>query len=94
MALNLKSIEYDFIQENPHDKTERLLKANPVLKKIPVLIHDGQSICESLIIVMLGIMPGSGLLILMISGFHYTRSLKKHQQRKQERKSSREYVKV
>ncbi|CAA3031009.1 glutathione S-transferase U17-like [Olea europaea subsp. europaea] len=29
---------------NPHDKTERLLKANPVF-------HDGQSICESLIIV-------------------------------------------
>ncbi|CAI9761772.1 unnamed protein product [Fraxinus pennsylvanica] len=51
MALNLKSIEYEFIRENPQDKTERLLEANPILKKIPVLIHDGKPICESLIIV-------------------------------------------
>ncbi|CAI9779337.1 unnamed protein product [Fraxinus pennsylvanica] len=51
MALNLKSVEYEFIEENPNDRSERLLKANPVIKKIPVLIHDGKPICESLIIV-------------------------------------------
>ncbi|KAL2510194.1 Glutathione S-transferase U17 [Forsythia ovata] len=51
IALNLKSIEFEFIQENPYDKSERLLKVNPVQKKIPVLIHDGKPICESLIIV-------------------------------------------
>ncbi|KAG8366276.1 hypothetical protein BUALT_Bualt17G0059600 [Buddleja alternifolia] len=52
MALNLKSIEHEFIEEKFYiDKSERLLKANPVHKKIPVLIHDHKSICESLIII-------------------------------------------
>ncbi|CAI9779340.1 unnamed protein product [Fraxinus pennsylvanica] len=51
IALHLKFIEYEFIQENPHDRSERLLKANPVQKRIPVLIHDGKAVCESLIIV-------------------------------------------
>ncbi|MCE3051944.1 Glutathione S-transferase U18 [Datura stramonium] len=49
IALNIKSVGYDFLEEQ--FGSELILKANPVYKKIPVLIHDGKPICESLIII-------------------------------------------
>ncbi|CAN0925792.1 Glutathione S-transferase U17 [Linum grandiflorum] len=51
IALNIKSVEYEFLQEQFGSKSELLLKSNPVHKKIPVLLHNGKSICESNIIV-------------------------------------------
>ncbi|XP_057485130.1 glutathione S-transferase U18-like [Actinidia eriantha] len=51
IALNLKSVDYDFLEETFGSKSELLLKSNPVHKKIPVLIHNDKPICESLIIV-------------------------------------------
>lgn len=51
LALKLKAIDYDFIDDMQYKKNELLLKHNPVHKKIPVLIHGGNGICESLIIV-------------------------------------------
>ncbi|XP_004309378.1 PREDICTED: glutathione S-transferase U17-like, partial [Fragaria vesca subsp. vesca] len=51
IALNVKSVEYEFLEEMLGTKSELLLKSNPVHKKIPVLIHNDKPICESLIIV-------------------------------------------
>ncbi|KAG2702221.1 hypothetical protein I3843_06G074200 [Carya illinoinensis] len=51
IALNIKSVKYEFLEETHSSKSQLLLQSNPVYKKIPVLIHGGKPICESLIIV-------------------------------------------
>ncbi|THG14182.1 hypothetical protein TEA_020275 [Camellia sinensis var. sinensis] len=50
-ALNMKSIDYEFLEEKFGSKSELLIQSNPIHKKVPVLIHAHKPICESLIIV-------------------------------------------
>ncbi|KAI5662167.1 hypothetical protein M9H77_21490 [Catharanthus roseus] len=51
VALNEKGLDYEYKEENLRNKSPLLLQMNPVHKKIPVLIHNGKSVCESPIIV-------------------------------------------
>ncbi|XP_074591730.1 glutathione S-transferase U17-like [Curcuma longa] len=51
LALSLKKVEYELLEEKFGEKSELLLKSNPIYKKIPVLIHHDRPICESAVIV-------------------------------------------
>ncbi|KAM0929715.1 hypothetical protein ACQ4PT_001421 [Festuca glaucescens] len=50
LALSIKGISYEYVEEDLESKSELLLTSNPVQKAVPVLIHDGKPVCESSII--------------------------------------------
>lgn len=51
IAFAEKGVPFSVVNEDLRNKSQLLLEANPVHKKVPALIHNGRSIAESCVIV-------------------------------------------
>jgi len=50
LALREKGVKFEVVEENLRARSDLLLQSNPVYKQVPVLIHNGRSVSQSLVI--------------------------------------------
>ncbi|CDP21994.1 unnamed protein product [Coffea canephora] len=50
LAMKIKGIPFEYVEEELSNKSPLILKYNPVHKKVPILVHNGKPVCESLLI--------------------------------------------
>ncbi|KAG2550939.1 hypothetical protein PVAP13_9KG306057 [Panicum virgatum] len=50
LALHIKGLSYEYVEEDLSNKSELLLSSNPVHKVVPVLIHNSKPVCKSSVI--------------------------------------------
>ncbi|XP_052874451.1 glutathione S-transferase U9-like [Gossypium arboreum] len=51
LALNLKGISYEYVEEDMFNKSPLVFKHNPIHQRLPILLHNGNPIVESLVII-------------------------------------------
>ncbi|XP_074297613.1 putative glutathione S-transferase [Silene latifolia] len=51
IALKLKGIKYEYVKEDMRNKSQELLKYNPITKKIPIFVHNEKPVIETLVII-------------------------------------------
>ncbi|MBA0734283.1 hypothetical protein Gogos_018213 [Gossypium gossypioides] len=51
LALKLKGISYEYVEEDMFNKSPLVFKYNPIHQRLPILVHNGNPIVESLVII-------------------------------------------